>query len=456
MFQSLLIANRGEVAVRVARACRELGVAPIGVASEADRDAGWTRAMDEVVCLGPASATQSYLDPLRVVQAAVQTRCSALHPGWGFLAESPRLATLCRQFGVSFVGPSAATMRRMGLKSPAKQAARDAGLPVVPGSDGPLADADAAVACANETGYPVILKADAGGGGRGMRLCQNADEVRAAFDAASAEAQSAFGSGAMYLERFLTSGRHIEVQVLCDRLGNGVHLFERDCSIQRRHQKLIEEGPSPLLDDDARAELGALAIRAALAMGYENAGTIEFLRDGDGTFHFLEMNTRLQVEHPVTELITGVDIVKKQIEVAAHRPLGLTQADVTVSGHALECRINAEDPAQGFRPTPGRLASFAFDTEVGPGTVRVDTHLAEGEEVSPHYDSLLAKVIVHGETRAAAIETMQAALAAARIEGVQTTLPVHQAVLASPEFQRGDFDMSSIPGFEERAAEAGA
>ena len=452
MFQRLLIANRGEVAVRIARACRELGISPVGVASEADLGSAWARAMDETVCLGPAPATESYLRMDRIVQAALQTHSSALHPGWGFLAENQRFARLCRQHGIVFCGPSDGVMELMGVKSPAKRAMQRAGLDVIPGSDGPLPDVETAAAVGSEVGYPVLLKADFGGGGKGMRLCATEDELREAFSAAAAEAKSAFGSGSIYLERYLTGGRHVEVQVLCDAFGNGVHLGERECSIQRKHQKLIEESPSPALSAEERASIGERAVRAALAVGYESAGTIEFLRADDGTLYFMEMNTRLQVEHPVSEMVTGVDVARAQIEVAANRPLAFAQSDVSFDGHAIECRINAEDPTDDFRPTPGDLTAFHFPTEVGPGRVRVDTHLTAGDRVTPHYDSLLAKVIVHAETRAAAIETMTNALGAAEVGGVSTTLPLHLAVLASDAFRSGDYDTSTIPGWREPAA----
>ncbi|MEW6074143.1 MAG: biotin carboxylase N-terminal domain-containing protein [Planctomycetota bacterium] len=447
MFHRVLIANRGEVAVRIARTLRALGIVPIGIASRPDLAMSWTGAMEEVVCVGEAAAGQSYLDMERIVQAARQTRCSALHPGWGFLAENKRFAALCHQHGLVFIGPPAAAMALMGVKSPAKAAMRRAGLDVVPGSDGPLPDANAAAACAARIGYPAILKADFGGGGRGMRLCRDEAELREAFGAAAAEAAAAFGSGSLYLERYLAGGRHIEVQVLCDSHGNAIHVGERECSIQRKHQKLIEESPSPALGDAERAALGERAARAAARLGYRNAGTIEFLRAASGELYFMEMNTRLQVEHPVSEMVSGLDIVAEQVRIAANHPLGRTQDEVKLAGHAIECRINAEDPAAGFRPAPGRLEVFAFATGAGPGTVRVDTHLAPGDEVTPHYDSLLAKVIAHGATRAKAIATMIAALSGSRVEGVKTTIPMHLAVLASDAFRRGEYDTLTIPGW---------
>jgi acetyl-CoA carboxylase, biotin carboxylase subunit len=378
------------------------------------------------------------------VQAALQTRCSAVHPGWGFLAENARFAALVQQHGIAFVGPRPGVMALMGAKSPAKRAMRAAGLELIPGSDGPLDDIEQAVACAREIGYPVLLKAEAGGGGRGMRRCADEAELREGFRAAAAEAQAAFGEGALYLERYLAGGRHIEVQVLCDSWGRGLHLGERECSVQRKHQKLIEESPSPALDSSERAALGAAAVRAALGVGYTGAGTVEFLRSSAGRVHFMEMNTRLQVEHPVSELVSGVDIAAWQIRIAARERLELAPRLV---GHALECRINAEDPERGFQPTPGKLRAFSIPADLGPGTVRLDTHLSAGDEVSPHYDSLLAKVVAHAETRELAIETLQRALAAAHVEGVATTVPLHLAVLASPAFRSGEYDTSAIPGW---------
>ena len=451
MFHRLLVANRGEVAVRIARAARSLGVVPVGIVSEADRGARWTRHFEGVVCVGGPAPRESYLRLERIVQAALQEGCSAVHPGWGFLAENPRFAALCEQHGITFVGPSARVMRTMGLKSPAKAAMRAAGLPVIPGSEGLLEDVGEALAVAQQVGYPVILKADAGGGGRGMRRCAGAAELREAFAAAGAEAQAAFGNGKLYLERYLAGGRHVEVQVLADRFGKALHLYERECSVQRNHQKLIEESPSPALSPEQREELGAAAARAAASIGYTNAGTIEFLRDEGGRLSFMEMNTRLQVEHPVTEALTGIDVVAWQLRIAANQRLAIEQADVRPRGHAIECRINAEDPEQGFRPAPGTLAAFEFPRDLGPGTVRVDTHLEAGDEVPPYYDSLIAKVIAHADTREAAIETMLRALRGARVEGVATTIALHLAVLASDAFRRGEYDTRAVPGWPAKA-----
>jgi acetyl-CoA carboxylase, biotin carboxylase subunit len=450
MFRKLLIANRGEVAVRVARAARELGIATVGVHSSADRGAGWLAHMDEVVCVGPPAARESYLARERIVQAGLQTACSAVHPGWGFLAEDPLFAAICAQHGLTFVGPSPRVMETLGRKVAAKAAMREAGLPVIPGSAGILADVAEAARSAAEIGYPVLLKADAGGGGRGMRLARDERELRRAFGEASAEAAAAFESGALYLERYLDGGRHIEVQILGDHFGRAVHLFERECSVQRKHQKLLEEAPSPALTAELRTRIGAGAADAARAIGYAGAGTVEFLLPPgkDSALVFMEMNTRLQVEHPVTEAITGVDIVEQQLRIAANESLALEQQSIVGRGHAIEARVNAEDPSQGFRPSPGRLTRFDIPTDLGPGSVRVDTHLAAGERVLPHYDSLIAKVIAHAGTRAQAIETLLRTLRGARIEGVVTTLPLSIAVLESEEFGTGRYDTRSIPGWD--------
>jgi acetyl-CoA carboxylase, biotin carboxylase subunit len=448
MFKKICIANRGEVALRIARAAKELQIATVGVCSSADQGAAWTRAFDECVCIGGPASKESYLQQERIVQAALQCGASAVHPGWGFLAENPRFAALCEQHGLTFVGPSPALMERMGLKSPAKAAMRAAGLDVIPGSLGLLGSVEEALSVAREVGYPVILKADAGGGGRGMRLCTDEASLRAGYLAASAEAQAAFGNGALYCEKYLSGGRHIEVQVLGDRFGTAAHLYERECSVQRNHQKLIEESPSPVLSATEREELGLRAARAAAQLGYAGAGTIEFLRAEDGRIYFMEMNTRLQVEHPVTEMLTGIDIVHEQFKVAANRRLSFAQADVRPEGHAIECRINAEDPSQSFRPSPGTLERFDIPREIAGARLRVETHVQAGYEIPPYYDSLIAKLIVHAPTRTRAIDAMLQVLSAARVEGVATTIPLHLCVLDSREFRAGEYDTRSIPGWK--------
>ncbi|HEX9794687.1 MAG TPA: biotin carboxylase N-terminal domain-containing protein [Planctomycetota bacterium] len=451
MFHRIFVANRGEVAARIVRACREMGIQAVCGASTADLEAGYPYldAADQVVCLGPGPAAESYLQMERVVQAARQTSCAALHPGWGFLAENARFAALCAQHGVIFIGPDAATMDRMGRKVSARAAARAAGLPVVPGS-GILADAETAAAEAQRIGFPVALKADAGGGGRGIRRCEDQAEVRTAFRDAAREAQAAFGSAALYLEKYLEGGRHIEFQVLGDGRGGAIHLGERECSIQRRHQKLLEEAPSPAFDAVHRAHYGALCVQATAAWRYRGAGTMEFLLDSAGDLHFLEMNTRLQVEHPVTEAVTGIDLAQAMIRIAAGGPLPCAQDQVAIQGHAIEARLNAEDPAADFRPAPGRLEAF----EVAGEGVRVDTHLVAGARVPPYYDSLLAKVIAHGPDRDTAADRLAAALAGARIEGVPTTAALHLAILADPEFRAGRCDTLWLPRFLERSAAA--
>ncbi|MEZ4366046.1 MAG: biotin carboxylase N-terminal domain-containing protein [Kofleriaceae bacterium] len=446
-FQRLLIANRGEVAVRVARACDALGITPVMAVSEADDDAAYVADRERVV-LGPARSTHSYLDPVRVVQAAVGARCSALHPGWGFLSENPLLAALCRQHGVTFVGPPAHVTAMMGSKNKAKRAMRAAGLDLIPGSDGPLPSAAEAARVAAEVGFPVLFKAERGGGGRGMRIARSAAEVETAFAEAQAEARAAFGGDEVYLEKLVVGGRHVEVQIMADGHGAAVHLGERDCSVQRNHQKLIEESPSPALDPGLRARTCAAAAAAAAAIGYVGAGTMEFLLD-DGVLRFMEMNCRLQVEHTVSEERFGVDLVAAQLAVAAGGRLPWTQAELDARGagrgHVLECRINAEDPADGFRPAPGTITAWSPPTGDG---VRVDTHVALGYEVPPHYDSLLAKVITTGADRAAAIERMLAALAAFEVGGVPTTIAMHRAILASEAFRTGAYDTRAIPGWE--------
>jgi acetyl-CoA carboxylase biotin carboxylase subunit len=441
LFHRLLVANRGEVAVRIARACDALEIVPVFAVSEADRDAPYTRGR-EVVVLGPARAAQSYLDPQRIVQAAVQTSCTALHPGWGFLSENPLLSALCEAHGVTFVGPPPQVTTLMGAKNSAKRAMRAAGLAVIPGSDGPLPSLDAARAVAAEVGFPVLFKAERGGGGRGMRVARSAAEVDTAFSEAQAEARAAFGGDEVYLERLVEGGRHIEIQILADKYDNVVHLGERDCTIQRHHQKLVEESPSPVLDDALRQRTLAAAAAAARAIGYVGAGTMEMLLDGD-TLRFMEMNCRLQVEHTVSEERSGIDLMIAQIQVAAGQPLRVRQEDIVLRGHAIECRINAEDPSQGFRPAPGKITAWR-----APEGVRVDTHVETGYVVPPFYDSLLCKLIAVGATRDEAADRMLAALDALVCEGVPTTVPLHRAILASADFRANRYDTRTIPGWQ--------
>jgi len=441
-FHRLLIANRGEVAVRVARACDALRIVPVFAVSEADRDAPYTRGR-EVVVLGPGRAALSYLDVERVVQAAVQARCTALHPGWGFLSENPLLATLCAQHGVTFVGPPPHVTALMGSKTRAKAAMHAAGLHVIPGSHGVLSGPDEARRIAGEVGFPVLFKAENGGGGRGMRIARTVAEVETAYADAQTEARAAFGGDRVYLEKLVEGGRHIEIQVFADRYGRAVHLGERDCTVQRNHQKLIEESPSPSIGNDLRAATCAAAARAAAAVGYVGAGTMELLLDGD-VLRFMEMNCRLQVEHTVSEERTGKDLVIAQIEVAAGRPLAWTQDAIVLTGHVIECRINAEDPANSFKPAPGTITAWHPPTGEG---IRVDTHVEAGYVVPPFYDSLLAKVIVRGADRADAIARMIAALKTFEVAGVPTTIPMHLAILGSEAFRTNRYDTRSIPGW---------
>ena len=442
LFHRLLVANRGEVAVRVARACDTLGITPVFAVSDADRTAPYTRDR-ETVLLGPARAAQSYLDVERVVQAAVQSHCTALHPGWGFLSENPLLATLCAQHGVTFIGPPPHVTTLMGSKTRAKAAMRAAGMQVIPGSDGVLRDVEHAKAVAAEVGFPVLFKAENGGGGRGMRIARAAGEVEHAYSEAQAEARAAFGGDRVFLERLVEDGKHVEIQVFADRYGNAVHLGERDCTVQRNHQKLIEESPSPAISADLRAQTCAAAARAAAAVGYVGAGTMELLYD-NGVLRFMEMNCRLQVEHTVSEERTGKDLVIAQIQIAAGQRLAWKQEDIPLTGHVIECRINAEDPSASFQPAPGRID--AWHPPSGEG-IRVDTHVEAGYVVPPFYDSLLAKVIVRGKDRSDAIARMIAALRAFQGTGVPTTIPMHIAILESAAFASGNYDTRAIPGW---------
>jgi acetyl-CoA carboxylase biotin carboxylase subunit len=445
MFHRVFVANRGEVAARIARCCDALGITPVFGVSSADAGAPYTRGRETVV-LGPSRASESYLDPVRLVQAARQTGCTALHPGWGFLAESPLLASLCEAHGVTFIGPPAHVMHLMGKKTPAKRAMATAGLSLIPGSQGVLQGPEQARAEADRIGYPVLLKAESGGGGRGMRIARGAGQVADAYGDAQAEAGAAFGDARVYMERLVERGRHVEIQVLADRYGNVVHLGERDCTVQRNHQKLIEESPSPVLSEEERQRTLDAAVRAAAGIGYVGAGTMEFLLDEQGVLRFMEMNTRLQVEHTVSEMRSGVDLMAEQLRVAAGHPLRLAQSDIVLEGHAIECRINAEDPSDGFRPAPGRIERWQQpDTE--DGSVRVDTHVETGYEVPPFYDSLLCKVITHGVDRDAAIDRMTSALDHLVCEGLPTTVPMHLAVLGSEPFRSHRYYTGDLPGW---------
>jgi acetyl-CoA carboxylase biotin carboxylase subunit len=439
VFERVLIANRGEVAVRIIRACRELSVETVAVYSTADRESLHVRFADRAVHIGPPLPAESYLRIPSLVAAATTTECDAVHPGWGFLAENAAFALACEDNDLVFIGPRAETIETMGDKIAAKEAMAEAGVPLVPGSDGAV-DLEQAREVAAEVGFPVLLKASAGGGGRGMRLVESADELDAAYRTASSEAQSAFGDGSLYVEKAVDGARHVEIQVLGDGEGAVLHLGERDCSIQRRHQKLVEESPSPAVTPEIRAEMEGAADRACETLRYRGAGTIEFLLDADGRFYFIEMNTRLQVEHPVTELVTGIDLAHAQLAVAAGE--GLPQEGrADLRGHAIEFRINAEDPAEGFRPAPGRVSRFR--PPLGPG-VRVDTHVEEGYAIPPFYDSLIAKVIVWGEDRAVAIARGRRALSELELEGVPTTRELALDIVSSEEFRSGDYTTSFL------------
>ncbi len=434
MFRRILIANRGEIALRVLRACREMEIETVAVYSTADADALHVQLATRSVCIGPPKAADSYLNQAALLTAAKATGCDAVHPGYGFLSENADFADACAAAGLKFIGPSGDSIRKAGSKAAACALMKTAGVPTVPGSGGPLADVDAALKVAGQVGYPVLLKASAGGGGRGIRKVEAPEELPAAFHEAVAEAVACFGDGTMYLEKFVVNPRHIEFQILADSQGNTIHLFDRDCSIQRRNQKLIEEAPARCLTPELRREMGEAAVRAARAVGYENAGTVEFLLAEDGRFYFCEMNTRIQVEHGITELVTGVDLVRQQIRIAAGLSLGFAQEDIHLTGHAIECRVNAEDPAADFRPCPG-IASFVhFPGGMG---VRIDSGLYSGYTLPPYYDSLAAKVLVHAPTRLEAIRRMRRALEELTVEGFATNAGLSHLILYHPDFVRG-------------------
>ena len=436
MFNKILIANRGEVALRIMRACKELGVQTVTVYSTEDADTYPVRYADECVCIGPAQANKSYLVMGNIIQAALNTGAEAIHPGYGFLAENADFARLCAENDLVFIGPSADSIDRMGDKSSARETMRMVGVPTVPGSDGCIDTVEEARRFADRVGYPVLIKATAGGGGKGMREVHDPADLESAYRAARAEAGAAFGNDEVYLEKLVLRPRHVEIQVLADDFGNRVALCERDCSVQRRHQKLIEEAPSPALNDQLRRSMGVAAVKAMRAVDYRNAGTVEFLLAPDGHFYFMEMNTRVQVEHPVTEMITGTDIIKEQLRIASGEPMSCARrAPFTPSGHAIEMRINAEDPEHGFRPCPGTITRFR--TPGGPG-IRLESYVSEGSRISPYYDSLVAKLIVHGQDREEAIARARRALDEFQIEGIATTIPFHKRVLENEAFCKGD------------------
>ncbi|MBF8378712.1 acetyl-CoA carboxylase biotin carboxylase subunit [Alicyclobacillus mali] len=435
MFKRVLVANRGEIAVRVIRACRELGIETVAVYSTADRDALHVRMADEAYCIGPAPAKMSYLNIPSVMSVATLCGVDAVHPGYGFLSENSDFAEACEACGITFIGPSPRAIERMGDKSTAKMTMRKAGVPTVPGSEGLVESLEEALGIANAIGYPLIIKATAGGGGRGIRVVRDESELRKAYDQARREAEASFGNSGIYIEKYIERMRHVEIQVLADRHGNVIHLGERDCSVQRRLQKLVEESPCPVMTEEKRQEMGEAAVRAARAVDYVGAGTIEFIYTPDGDFYFMEMNTRIQVEHPVTEWVTGVDLVREMILAAAGEPLSVKQEDVALRGHAIECRINAEDPYRQFAPSPGTIRSYLAPS--GPG-VRVDSACYPGYTIPPYYDSMVAKLIVWAPTRDQAIARMVSALSEYEIEGIQTTIPFHMALLQNERFRKGD------------------
>jgi len=448
MFSRILIANRGEIAVRVIRAARELGVESVAVYSTADKDSAHVRMADQAICIGPPPSAQSYLNIPAIISAAEVADVDAIHPGYGFLAENPHFAEVCRSCKIEFIGPSVESMTLLGGKVSCKQLAIKNKVPTAPGSKGRIESEEEAIKVAREIGYPVIVKASAGGGGRGMRVAHNDIALRSGLKSAMAEAQGAFGDATVYIEKFIEKARHVEVQILGDQHGNLLHLFERDCTMQRRHQKLIEESPCPVLKESEREELCKAAVRLCKAANYYSAGTVEFLMDADKRkFYLMEVNTRVQVEHPVTELVTGIDIVKSQIRIAAGEKLGFSQKDIRRSGHAIEVRINAEDPARDFAPSPGNVTQF--DPPGGPG-VRVDTHCFSGCRIPPNYDSLIAKLIVHQPTRAEAIATLRRALAEFRVEPIKTTISLHADLMRNSNFLRSDVDIHYVERLLER------
>jgi acetyl-CoA carboxylase biotin carboxylase subunit len=441
--RKILIANRGEIACRIIWTCKEMGIKTVAVHSEADKEALHVRYADEAVCIGAAPSAQSYLNIPAIISAAEITNVDAIHPGYGFLAESETFAKICEDCNIKFIGPRPEVIKMMGDKVEARRTMKAAGVPILPGSPDPIESAAEAIKLAKEIGFPVIIKAAAGGGGRGMRIVRKEEELAGNLELAQSEALAAFKNGAVYIERYIERPRHIEIQVLCDEYGSAIHLGERECSIQRRHQKLLEEAPSPVITPEQREKMGAVAVKACKEIGYSSAGTFEFLLDEDGSFYFMEMNTRIQVEHPVTEMVTLADIVRNQIRVAQGEELGYTQDDVQIVGHSIECRINAEDPEK-FTPSPGKIT--AFNIPGGPG-VRVDTAVYPGYTVPPYYDSMIAKLIVHARTRELAIARMRRALEMMVVEGIKTTIPLHIKIMEDERFQKGDFSTKFMEEF---------
>ena len=442
MFRKILIANRGEIAVRIIRACREMGIATVAVYSEADREALHTQLADEAVCIGPAAATDSYLNMEQILSACIATKADAIHPGFGFLSENSRFVEMCEKCNITFIGPTAEMMDKMGNKSQARLTMMEAGVPVVPGTKEPVYDAKRGAVMAECIGYPVMIKASSGGGGKGMRIAFGPDDFEESFQVAQLESIRGFGDNTMYIEKYVQEPRHIEFQIMADKFGNVVQFGERDCSIQRNHQKMIEESPSVALTPELRRRMGEAAVRAAKAVHYESAGTIEFLLDKDKNFYFMEMNTRIQVEHPVTEMVSGVDLMKEMIRVAAGEPLSVKQEDIHLQGHAMECRINAEDPAHHFRPCPGVIEEIHLP---GGNGVRIDTAAYNGYEIPPFYDSMIAKVIVHGRTRQEAIDKMRSTLGELIIDGVTTNVDFQYEILDNEDFQAGEITTDFIP-----------
>ena len=451
MIKKVLIANRGEIAVRIIRACREMGIETVAVYSEADREALHTQLADESICIGPAPSSHSYLSMENIISATIVSGADAIHPGFGFLSENSRFAELCEQCNITFIGPPSQVIASLGNKQAAKNTMAAAGVPVIPGSKKAVYSVEEGIAEADEIGYPVIIKAALGGGGKGMRTADCAAEFAESFRTAQKEAQMAFGDNTMYIEHFVRNPRHIEFQILADKKGNVIHLGERDCSVQRNHQKMIEESPCEVISDRLRKKMGEAAVKAAKACGYVNAGTIEFLLDRDGSFYFMEMNTRIQVEHPVTEWVTGVDLVKEQIRIASGMPLSFKQKDIHITGHAIECRINAENPSKGFRPSPGTITDMYFPGGKG---IRIDSAVYSGYTVQPYYDSMIAKLIVWAKNREEAIRKMQSALGEIIIEGIDTNVDYQYEILNNPDFLEGNTDVEFIERMEGRGKEA--